>query len=173
MSSIHSKLGRVRKPRVHITYDVEVGDATKKVELPFVMGVVGDFSGKPSEPLKALSQRKFVEINRDNIDTVLKSMTPALAFDVDNLIDNDGTTMPVSLKFESMQDFDPTRVAEQIEPLKKLLAIRNKLNELITKADKSPELAATLEKALKNDGDIQSLASELGVTGGDTGGDSK
>ncbi len=92
-------------------------------------------------------------------------MTPALSFDVDNLIENDGTQLPVSLKFESMADFDPTRVAEQIEPLKKLLAIRNKLNELITKADKSPELATTLEKALKNSGDIEALAKDLGVGG--------
>ncbi len=164
MSSIHSKQGRVRPPRVHITYDVEIGDATKKVELPFVMGVIGDFSGKPSEPLKPLADRKFVEINKDSIDNVLKSMTPALSFDVDNLIDNDGTQLPISLKFESMADFDPTRVAEQIEPLKKLLAIRNKLNELITKADKSPELATTLEKALKNSGDIEELAKDLGVS---------
>jgi type VI secretion system protein ImpB len=165
MSSIHSKQGRVRPPRVHISYEVEVGDATKKVELPFVMGVMGDFSGKPAQPLKALADRKIVEINRDNIDNVLKSMTPALAFDVDNLIDNDGTQMPVSLKFESLADFDPARVAEQIEPLKKLLAIRTKLKELITKADKSPELATTLEKALKNSGDIEELAKELGVSG--------
>ncbi len=166
MSSIHDKLARVRRPRVHITYDVEVGDATKKVELPFVVGVVGDFSGKPTADLKPLASRKFVEINRDNINSVLKSMTPGLAFDVPNLIENDGTTMPVSLKFESMEDFDPTRVAEQIEPLKKLLAVRNKLNELITKADKSPELAGLLEKVLKNSGDMDAMAKDLGINDG-------
>lgn len=162
-SSIHGKLGRVRKPRVHITYEVEVGDATEKKELPFLMGVIGDFSGKPTSPLKPLAERKFVNIDRDNINEVLKQMTPGLSMDVDNTLAGDGTTMKVNLKFESMEDFDPARVAEQIEPLKKLLAIRTKLNDLIAKADRSPELAGTLEQALKSSDNIDALAQELGI----------
>jgi type VI secretion system protein ImpB len=163
MSSIHNKLGRVRKPRVHLRYDVEIGDATEKRELPFVMGVIGDFSGKPTAQLKPLDERKFVNIDRDNINQVLKQMTPGLAFDVPNALADDGSMMKVSLKFESMDDFDPARVANQIEPLKKLLAIRTKLNELISKADRSPELAGALEQALKNSENIDAFAQELGV----------
>lgn len=163
MSSIHGKLSRVRKPRVHITYEVEIGDATEKKELPFLMGVIGDFSGKPTSPLKPLAERKFVNIDRDNINEVLKQMTPGLSMDVANTLAGDDTMMKVNLKFESMEDFDPSRVAEQIEPLKKLLAIRTKLNELISKADRSPELAGTLEQALKNSDNIDALAQELGI----------
>src|SRR5919112_3017687 len=103
--SIQSKLGRVRPPRVHITYDVEVGDAIQLKELPFVVGVLADLSGKPDEPLPRLKDRKFVEIDRDNFNKVLAGMKPRLAFPVDNKLQNDGTKINVELKFSHIDDF--------------------------------------------------------------------
>ena len=174
MSSVHDKLNRVRKPRVHITYNVDTGDATEKRELPFLMGVVGDFSGNPMkrtssgeyEPaqLKDLRDRKFVNIDRDNINDVLKQMTPGLSMEVDNTIKGDGSSMKVSLAFESMKDFDPAQVAQQVPALKKLLEIRGQLSELLTKADVSANLEATLEEVLKKTENVQALANELGIS---------
>ncbi len=174
MSSVHDKLNRVRKPRVHITYNVDTGDATEKKELPFLMGVVGDFSGNPMkrsstgeyEPaeLKTLRDRKFVNIDRDNINEVLKQMTPGVAMEVDNTIKGDGTKMKVNLAFESLKDFDPAKVAMQVPALKKLLDVRSQLSELLTKADVSSKLDATLEEVLKNTENVQALAKELGIS---------
>jgi type VI secretion system protein ImpB len=112
-SSIHDKLKRVRKPRVHITYEVETEGAAVQRELPFVVGVVGDFSGNPTEKLKPLKDRKFVQIDRDNFDEVLSRMTPGLNMRVENTLKGDGSEMPVNLKFESMADFEPVNVARQ------------------------------------------------------------
>ena len=174
MSSVHDKLNRVRKPRVHITYNVDTGDATEKRELPFLMGVVGDSSGNPMkknsngeyEPaqLKELRDRKFVNIDRDNINDVLKQMTPGVSMEVDNTIKGDGSSMKVNLAFESMKDFDPARVAQQVPALKKLLEIRGQLSELLTKADVSANLEATLEEVLKKTENVQTLADELGIS---------
>ncbi len=164
MSSVHSKLGRVRKPRVHITYDVETGGATEKKHLPFLMGVVGDFSGNmPTGEKKPLRDRKFVNIDRDNINDVLKSMTPGVSMEVENTLAGDGSMMKVNLKFESMEDFSPAKVAEQVAPLKKLLEARNQLKDLRTKIDVSTDLEATLEQVLKATENVNSLASELGI----------
>ena len=113
-SSIHDKLNRVRKPRVHITYDVETEGAEIQRELPFVVGVMGDFSGDPTAPLKPLADRKFIQIDRDNFNEVMANMTPGLKLKVDNKLANDGTQMAVDLKFNSMDDFEPARVAAQV-----------------------------------------------------------
>jgi type VI secretion system protein ImpB len=173
MSSVHDKLGRVRKPRVHLRYDVDTGGAVVKKELPFLMGVVGDFSGTPMKrqpdgsvsPVKLmdLEKRKFTNIDRDNFNEVFRDMTPGLALEVDNTIAGDGSTMKVNLAFESMDDLSPAKVAMQIEPLRKLLEIRSQLNELKTKADVSSNLEKILEEVLQNTENVLSLAGELGV----------
>jgi type VI secretion system protein ImpB len=161
--SVHQKLKRVRKPRVHITYEVETEGAVVEKELPFVVGVVGDFSGHPTEKLKPLKDRKFIQIDRDNFDDVMKRMTPGLNIRVGNTLTDDGTELPVQLKFESMADFEPTHVARQVAPLQKLLETRDKLRDLLTKIDRSEDLEAVLEQVLKNTEDLKKLSSELGV----------
>src|SRR5487761_2404934 len=120
--STQHKLDRVRPPRVHVTYDVEVGDAIELKELPFVMGVLGDLTGQPETPLAALKDRKFVEINPDNFDDVLKGMAPHLKFSVDNKLSSDPKAgqVAVDLKFEKFEDFSPAAVAQQVGPLKEL-----------------------------------------------------
>ncbi len=163
MASIHDKLKRVRKPRVHITYEVETGGAQIERELPFVVGVMGDFSGNPEQPLKSMKQRKFVQIDRDNFDDIMAKTAPELNLKVENTITGDGSQMAVQLKFKSMADFEPARVAAQVEPLKKLLDTRAKLNDLMSKIDRSEDLESVLENVLQNQGDMQKLQSELGI----------
>ena len=114
--SLQHTLDRVRAPRVHLTYDVEIGDAIEMKEIPFVVGVLGDLSGKPDEPLPRLKDRKFIEIDRDNFNKVLEGMKPRLAFRVDNKLTEEDTKLAVELRFKSMDDFHPERVADQIEP---------------------------------------------------------
>src|SRR5713101_182979 len=123
-SSIHDKLDRVRKPRVHITYEVETEGAVVQKELPFVVGVLGDFSGNPTAPLKPLKDRKFIQIDRDNFNDVMARMTPGLNLKVENTLKGDGSEMPVQLKFGSIEDFEPGRIVNQVEPLRKLLETR-------------------------------------------------
>src|SRR5690606_10619173 len=125
MPSIHDKLNRVRKPRVHISYEVETEGAVVKRELPFVVGVMGDFSGDPTTPLKPLKDRRFVQIDRDNFNQVLASMTPGLRFKVKNTLQDDGSEFEVNLRFQSLEDFEPAAVVAQVEPLRKLLETRN------------------------------------------------
>ncbi|PQO38935.1 type VI secretion system contractile sheath small subunit [Blastopirellula marina] len=161
--SYQKRLNRVRKPRVHITYDVETGDAMEKKELPFVVGVMGDFSGNPSEKLEPLKERKFVQIDRDNIDDVMKRFRPELNMRVDNTLADDGSQMAVNLKFESMDDFSPANVAKQVEPLKKLLATRDNLRDLLTKIDRSDDLETLLEQVMNDADQLKKLAGELGV----------
>ncbi|GAB2915019.1 type VI secretion system contractile sheath small subunit [Rheinheimera gaetbuli] len=163
MESIHSKLSRVRKPRVHITYDVETEGAAVKKELPFVVGVMGDFAGQNTEALKPLKDRRFVQIDRDNFDEVLKRMNPKLSFKVDNKLAADGSEFNVDLQFKSMQDFEPAAIVRQVEPLDKLMATRNKLRDLMTKIDRSEELENILERVLNNNQDLQQLAQELSI----------
>jgi type VI secretion system protein ImpB len=146
---IHDKLSRVRKPRVHITYDVETDGATVQRELPFVVGVLGDFSGNPKEPLKPLKDRKFVQIDRDNFDQVMANFAPELNLKVPNTIAGDGTEMAVSLKFRSLEDFEPAKVAEQVESLKKLMQTREKLTDLMSKIDRSEDLEEIVEQMIK------------------------
>jgi len=172
-SSIHDKLKRVRKPRVHITYEVETEGAVVVKELPFVVGVIGDFSGNPTEPLKPMKDRKFIQIDRDNINDVMKRMTPGLNMRVENTLADDGSEVSVQLKFNSMEDFDPTNVVKQVEPLRKLLETRDRLRDLLTKVDRSEDLEHLLEQVLQNTDELKKLSSELGVdaSGGKGGGE--
>src|SRR5690606_3586207 len=152
------KLDRVRKPRVHITYDVETEGATVTKELPFVVGVLGDFSGQPTEPLKPLKDRKFIQIDRDNFNDVMARMTPGLNLRVKNTLKDDGSDFGVRLKFGSMDDFAPEKVAQQVEPVRKLLETRDKLRDLLTKIDRSEDLEKVLEQVLSNTEQLKKLA---------------
>lgn len=163
MASVHEKLARVRKPRVHITYDVETEGAVVAKELPFVVGVLGDLSGDPTEPLKPLRDRKFIQIDRDNFNDVLARMTPGLKLKVENTLADDGSQMAVDLKFKSMADFEPGRVVDQVEPLRKLLETRNQLRDLMSKVDRSEDLEALLERVLQNTEELNKLSGELGI----------
>lgn len=163
MSSIHDKLGRVRKPRVHISYEVETEGAVVEKELPFVMGVLGDFSGDATSPLKPLKDRKFTTIDRDNFDQIMAAQSPGAKFKVENTLQDDGSEIAVDLKFGKMADFNPAAVVDQVEPLKKLMETRNKLRDLLAKADRSEDLEALLERVLKSSADLGALAKELGV----------
>ena len=167
MASIHDKLKRVRKPRVHITYEVETNGAQVERELPFVVGVMGDFSGNPEQPMPSLKDRKFIQIDRDNFDDVMSKISPELNMKVENTLAGDGSEMAVQLKFNSMEDFDPAKVANQVEPLKKLIETRGKLNDLMTKVDRSEDLEGILERVLQNQDDMSQLSEQLGVDGED------
>jgi type VI secretion system protein ImpB len=162
MESVHDKLKRVRKPRVHITYEVETEGSAEVKELPFVIGVMGDFSGDPTEELKPLGERKFIQIDRENFDAVMQRMAPGLKLRVENTLKGDGSEMPVELKFESMDDFEPGRIVQQVEPLRKLLETRNKLRDLMSKADSSEKLESLLEQILQDHGQLAALRAELG-----------
>jgi len=161
--STQKKLSRIRPPRVQITYDVEIGDAIQMKELPFVAGILADLSGKPAEALPKLKDRKFVEIDRDNFNDVMASMAPGLKLKVDNKLADDGTQMSVDLKFSSMDDFDPVQVVKQVPALAALLETREKLRDLMSKADRSQELENLLEQVLKSEQDLKSLSGELGI----------
>ena len=161
--SVHDKLNRVRKPRVHITYDVETEGAEIQRELPFVVGVMGDFSGDPTSPLRPLADRKFIQIDRDNFNDVMASMNPGLKLKVDNTLSEAGGQMGVDLTFKSIEDFEPARVAQQVPALRALMETRAKLRDLMSKVDRSDELEGLLEQVLKNENDLKSLSSELGL----------
>ena len=159
------KLGRVRKPRVHITYDVETNGAPIKKELPFVMGVVGDFSGNPTAPPKPLRDRKFNSIDRDNFNDIMKSIKPELNIRVRDVLQGGDKEMPLSLKFTSMDDFNPDQLVNQVPVLKSMRETRNKLRELLTTVDQSnPDLEAKLEQILADTSRLQKMAGELGVS---------
>ncbi|OYW60659.1 MAG: type VI secretion system-associated protein [Azorhizobium sp. 32-67-21] len=164
MASVHDKLSRVRKPRVHITYDVETEGAVVQKELPFVVGVLGDFSGDPTEPLKPLGERKFIQIDRDNFNQVLARMTPGLKLKVDNTLADDGSQLTVELDFKSLDDFDPAAVVARVEPLRKLMEVRNQLRDLLSKADRSENLENLLEQILSNEAQLKSLSEQLGAS---------
>ena len=161
--SIHDKLKRVRKPRVHITYDLETNGTSVEKEIPFVMGVMGDYSGDNTEGKKSLKERKFSQIDRDNFNDVLAKVNPQLKMKVDNLLEDDGSQMSVNLDFKNLEDFEPHKIVEQVEPLRKMLETRNKLRDLLTKADRSEDLESLLEDILSNTNALSSLSNELGV----------
>ena len=161
--SIQHKLDRVRPPRVHITYDVEVGDAIEAKEIPFVVGVLGDLSGKPDEPLPKLKDRKFIEIDRDNFNNVLEGIKPRLAFKVDNKLTDEDTKMAVELRFKSIDDFHPERVADQITPLRKLVDTRKRLSDLLSKLDGNDRLEELLQDVLASTESLERLGKEAGV----------
>lgn len=161
--SLQHKLDRVRAPRVQITYDVEIGDAIEMKEIPFVLGVLADLSGKPDEPLPKLKDRKFTEIDRDNFNNVLEGMKPRLAFKVDNKLTGDDTKLAVELRFKSMDDFRPENVVTQIEPLRKLLDARQRLSGLLGKLDGNDKLDDLLQKVIADTDSLKKLGEEAGV----------
>jgi len=161
--SYQEKLERVRPPRVRIKYEVYVGNAQIEKELPFVMGVLGDYSGNnPQAKLPDLDKRKFVQIDRDNFDDVMAKMAPGLNFMVPNTLTPEGGDLKVDLKFESMKDFDPAAVANQIEPLRKLLETRTRLRDLMTQVGRPNDLGSILEQILKDPEKLKKLKEELG-----------
>lgn len=161
--SMHEKLKRVRSPRVHITYDLETNGASVEKELPFVMGVMGDYSGDNTEGKKQLKDRKFAQVDRDNFNELLAKVNPQVNMKVENSLDKDGSEMSVNIDFKSLEDFEPHKLVENIEPLKKLMETRNKLRDLLTKADRSEELENILEDVLSSTDALSSLSGELGV----------
>src|SRR5215470_5522568 len=167
--SNQKKLGRVRSPRVNITYDVEVGDAIEVKELPFVMGVLGDFTGQPTDPLPRLKdQRKFVEVNPDNFDSVLAGMKPHLSFSVENKLSEDPNAgqLKVDLHFKSLDDFAPDQVASQIGPLRELLNLRGKLADLRGSLQGNDKLDEVLQDVINNTEKLSKLRDELKTEGG-------
>ncbi len=161
-SSQH-KLDRVRSPRVQITYDLEVGGAIQLKEIPFVVGVLGDFSGKPAEPLPQLKERKFVNIDRDNFNQVMAGMKPRLAYKVDNKLTDDDTKMGVELNFKSLDDFEPENVVNQVEPLRKLLEARRRLSDLVHKLDGNDKLDEALQNVLGNTETLKKVGAAAGI----------
>src|SRR5258706_13699545 len=148
--SIFDRKARVRPPRVHITYEVETGGAMVLKEIPFVMGVLADLSGQPAEALPKLKDRKFVEIDRDNFDDVLKSAKPRLALRVENTLKGDGTELSMELKFEKLADFRPENVVKQVEPLAKLQDGRNQLKDLLGRLEGDDRLEEVLNAISDN-----------------------
>jgi type VI secretion system protein ImpB len=156
-------LDRVRSPRVQITYDLEVGGAIQLKEIPFVVGVLGDFTGKPTDPLPPMKERKFVNIDRDNFNQVLAGMKPHLAYKVDNKLTNDDTKMGVDLNFKSLDDFEPEQVVNQVEPLRKLLDARRRLSDLVHKLDGNDKLDEILQNVVGNTESLKKVGAAAGV----------
>ncbi|HET6522537.1 MAG TPA: type VI secretion system contractile sheath small subunit [Geminicoccaceae bacterium] len=169
--SLQKKLDRVRPPRVQITYDVEIGDAIQTKELPFVLGVMGDYAGQPTEPLPRLKDRKFVDIHKGNFDAVMKGMRPRLVYRVDNKLAKDGTQLPVELTFESMADFDPEQVARKVEPLRKLVEMRERLSDLKNKLYGNDKLGDLLQDVVQSTEKLTALGAETRHGGGGAEGD--
>jgi type VI secretion system protein ImpB len=165
--SVHKKLERVRPPRVNISYEVETGGAIELKELPFVMGVLGDFTGQPAEPLAKLKDRKFVDVNPDNFDDVLASMKPHLAFTVENKLSEDPEAgkLSVDLHFESLDDFAPDQVARQVKPLRDLLELRTKLADLRGSLQGNDKLEEILQATLSDEEKMKRLKAEVGTEG--------
>ena len=159
-ASLQHTLDRVRAPRVQITYDVEVGDAIEKKEIPFVMGVLSDLSGKPDEPLPKVKDRKFVEIDRDNFNKVLEGMKPRLAFKVDNKMTDDDSKIATELRFKSLNDFHPEQVAQQVTPIRKLVDARKHLSDLLAKLDGNDKLDELLQEVLASTDSLEELKKE-------------
>jgi len=160
--STQHKLDRVRRPRVHLTYDLEVGGATQQKELPFVVGVLADLSGKPAEPLPRLRDRKFVEIDRDNFNKVLAGTKPRLAFQTDNTLEKDGSKIGIELRFNNIRDFEPEQVVRQIEPLRQLLVARERLADLLSKMDGNEKLEQVLQDVISSTESLKKLSRETG-----------
>ncbi|KPC50384.1 type VI secretion system contractile sheath small subunit [Amantichitinum ursilacus] len=158
--STQKKLSRVRPPRVQITYDVEVGDAIETKELPFVLGVMGDYTGHSKQPLPKLKERKFVQIDRDNFDDVLKGMAPRLALKVDNKLKDDDTQLGVELEFNQLADFEPQQVVEQVEPLRRLLEARQRLSDLRNKLVANDKLEELLDEVVRDTEKLRQIGNQ-------------
>lgn len=182
--STQHKLSRVRPPRVQITYDVETGGAIEMKELPLVVGILADLAGKPEEPLPGLKQRKFVEIDRDNLNEVMASLKPRLAFRVPNRLEEgeegaegaegeEGSALNVELNFRHLDDFHPASVVDQIEPMRKLYEARQRLTDLLAKLDGNDDLDALLQDVAANtekQEELKKLTEKEEKEGGDSDG---
>lgn len=160
--SVQNRIGKVRPPRVHLTYDVQVGDAIEKKELPFVVGVLGEFSGQPDpdKPLPKLKDRKFVEVDVDNFDDVMSGMSPKSSYRVKNKLSPAGGEFGVNLEFKSMEDFRPESVVQQVEPLRKLVEARSRLADLRNKLAGNEKLDDILSEILSNTEKLAQLGAE-------------
>ncbi|HEV7859640.1 MAG TPA: type VI secretion system contractile sheath small subunit [Pyrinomonadaceae bacterium] len=167
--STQQKLSRVRAPRVHITYEVEIGGAIEQKDLPFVLGVLGDFAGHPAEQLPRLRDRKLIEIDRDNFDQVLSGIKPRLAYRVENTLAGDDSKINVELHFNSLQDFEPDKVVQQVEPLRKLIEIRQRLSDLLSRMDGNDRLEILLQDIIQSTQQQQQLSQALGFGTPDEG----
>ena len=163
--STQKKLERIRPPRVSIAYEVETGGAIEKKELPFLMGILGDFTGQPTEPLPKLKERKFVEVTPDNFDEVLASMKPHLAFTVENKISEepDAPKLGVDLHFRSLDDFSPEAVVRNVPALNKLLELRSQLSDLRGSLQTNDKLDEVLQATLGDADKMSKLRAELGL----------
>jgi len=155
--SVQKRLQQVRAPRVQMTYDVEIGDAVESKELPFVVGVMGDFGGKSEVEKKRLKDRKFVAVDMDNFDEVLGSVEPAARFRVPNRLGEEGGSFEVDLRFRAMSDFRPESVVQQVEPLRRLLDARTKLADLRNKLAGNDRLEDLLTEVLNNTDSLAAL----------------
>lgn len=164
--SVQKKLGRIRPPRVQITYDVETGGAIEKKELPLVVGIMADLAGSPDLPVIPIKNRKFVEIDRDNFNAVCGSIAPRLAFPVANRLKDDDTKFNVELRFRRLDDFRPESIVQQVEPLRKLFEARQRLNDLIGKLDGNDDLDLLLQEVAKSTENQQQIKDAVG--GGET-----
>jgi type VI secretion system protein ImpB len=160
--SIQKRLDKVRPPRVQLTYDVEVGDAIEQKEVPFVVGVLGDFTGQtnPDKPLPKIKDRKFVKVDLDNFDEVMKGMAPSATYRVKNRLSEDGGEFAVNLDFKQMDDFSPEAVVQQVDPLRKLLEARTKLSDLRNKLAGNDKLEDILADVLSNTEQLKKLSEE-------------
>ncbi|BBP70255.1 type VI secretion system contractile sheath small subunit [Pseudomonas sp. TH08] len=157
--STQHKLDRVRPPRVQITYDVEIGNAIEKKELPLVVGILADLSGKPLEPLAKLTERRFTEIDRDNFNEVLASIGPRATLQVNNTLSGDDSKLNIELNFKHIDDFDPVKVVEQVTPLRRLFEARQRLRDLLTKLDGNDDLDKLLRDVIANTEGLQEIKS--------------
>lgn len=157
--STQHKLDRIRPPRVQITYDVEIGDAIEKKELPLVVGILADLSGKPDTPLPKVAERRFIEIDRDNFNDVLASIAPRAAVQVDNTISGDDSKLNVELRFNHIDDFDPVSIVTQVTPLRRLYEARQRLRDLLTKLDGNDDLDKLLQDVVANTEGLQEIKS--------------
>ena len=164
--ALNSQHKRVSKNRVSITYDVETNGALETKELPFVVGVLGDFSADREDKPDA-ADREFFQIDKDNFDTVLKRVGPELKMKVDNVLTDDNSQIEANLSFSSMKDFTPEAIVEKVDVLKNLVETRNQLKVLLSKADRSRDLEKLLKEVLTSADTIKSLSDELGLNSGD------
>lgn len=160
--STQKRIARDRAPRVQINYDVEIGDAIETKELPFVLGVLGDYAGHSKEPLPKLKDRKFIQVDGESFDDVMKGVSPRLVIRVDNKLKNDDSQIAVELKFNKMEDFEPAKVVRQVEPLRKLLEARVRLSDLRGKLAGNDKLEELLEKIIHDTEKLQTLSESQG-----------
>jgi len=161
--ALNAQQKRVSKNRVSITYDVETGGATQTKELPFVVGMIGGYSGDRDDR-EPMEDRTFYQVDKDNFDNVLSRVAPRLTYKVENKLEDDGSEFEVDLKFNSIKDFEPDAIVDKVEPLRKLAQTRERLMTLLSKADRSRDLEKLLKEILQDEDSIKALGEELGIS---------